>query len=393
MGQDGTDPEQDDSLLERASAAEICAYYDRVLHQRFRASGRVRFLPLTDHLGAGRPRSRVDGTETTVRAGRLVDATYLEGAIPATSPPPFEVADGARCIPIGDLARMDRTARDFVVIGTGKTGQDACLWLLANGVPRDRIRWVRPRDPWLLPRLSAQPGPGLEATMGFYGHTIEAAATSASVADLYTRLEAAGVLVRIDPTVTPTCYGGALISARELGLLRSIDNVVRLGHARRIGTDRIELDEGTIPTGHDTLHIHCAARGVASPAPRPVFDGDRITLQNLRFGLLPLSAAIIGFVEATRSDADEKNALCQPFRYSGGPADFMQQRLADLENAARWRGAPDLLAWMDGTRLSMSAGLSRRQDEPGLAASVARIRTHAAAAIANLQRLLADAAA
>jgi hypothetical protein len=89
MGNDEADPEQDERLYENAFAAEICAYYDWALHQRFLASGRVRFRPSVEHLGIGVPRSRVDGAETTLRHTKLVDATYIEGSIPATTPAPF----------------------------------------------------------------------------------------------------------------------------------------------------------------------------------------------------------------------------------------------------------------------------------------------------------------
>jgi hypothetical protein len=207
------------------------------------------------------------------------------------------------------------------VFGARKTGQDACLWLLANGVAQDLIRWVRPRDPRIQTRLRAQPGPGLEKTIEICSRAIEAAAISASVEELYGRLENAGVLVRIDPEVEPTCYAGAVISDRKLQQLRKIQDVVRLGWVHRIDANRITLDDGEIETSPDTLHIHCATQALGSPNVTEVFDGNRITLQNLRCGLLRLSAAIIGFVEATRTNEREKNAPCHPFRYTGVAGD------------------------------------------------------------------------
>ena len=77
---------------------------------------------------------------------------------------------------------------------------------------------------------------------------------------------------------------------------------MRLGHVRRIERDAIVLDEGTVPTSPDMLHVHCAARGL-NPAPAvPIFAADRITLQPIRPGLIPFNAALVGFVEATRDD-------------------------------------------------------------------------------------------
>src|SRR5205823_8046344 len=39
-------------FYERATAAEICAYFARVLEEHFIASGRVRFLGMTDYRGS-----------------------------------------------------------------------------------------------------------------------------------------------------------------------------------------------------------------------------------------------------------------------------------------------------------------------------------------------------
>jgi len=44
----------------------------------------------------------------------------------------FAVAEGVRCIPVGELPRLAPPAPErFVIIGGGKTALDACIWLLA----------------------------------------------------------------------------------------------------------------------------------------------------------------------------------------------------------------------------------------------------------------------
>ena len=68
---------------------------------------------------------------------RVVDATYLSPTIPATTPPPFGVADGARVVPVHELARRWSSApSEYVIVGAGKTATDAIVWLLRNGVDR-----------------------------------------------------------------------------------------------------------------------------------------------------------------------------------------------------------------------------------------------------------------
>jgi hypothetical protein len=52
---------------ERASAAEICEYYARVLKERLLDSGRVSFYPNWDYLGDGRFISHVSGQQFHVR--------------------------------------------------------------------------------------------------------------------------------------------------------------------------------------------------------------------------------------------------------------------------------------------------------------------------------------
>jgi cation diffusion facilitator CzcD-associated flavoprotein CzcO len=80
-------------LYQRATAAEICDYYQRVLEDLL-ASGQVRFFGMADCAREGpdgcRFVSRLTGEATTVRVRRrVVDARYLETSIPATHTPSF----------------------------------------------------------------------------------------------------------------------------------------------------------------------------------------------------------------------------------------------------------------------------------------------------------------
>src|SRR5262245_35288257 len=61
-------------LHERATAAEICAYFTHVL-ERMTASGKVTFYPHCEYLGDRRFVSRLSGASYAVAAGcRIVDA-------------------------------------------------------------------------------------------------------------------------------------------------------------------------------------------------------------------------------------------------------------------------------------------------------------------------------
>jgi hypothetical protein len=267
----------------RSSSGEICDYFGRVLDETLLPSGRVRFFGMCDYLGEKRGEhlfvSRLTGDESRLRVRRrVVDATYLETPIPATHVPSFDIDPDARFIPVNDLVTMSEPARGYTVIGAGKTAMDACGWLLDNGVEPDAIRWIRPRDAWMLDRAHAQPLDLVTAIIEDVAAQLEAAAEAESVGDLFARLEANGHLIRLDKRVEPTMYRCATVSASELEQLRSIENVVRQGRVRAIGTDEIVLEAGTIPTDVAQVHVDCTAAGLRVSPGRPIFEDDRITL-------------------------------------------------------------------------------------------------------------------
>ena len=105
---------------ELAGADEIRAYYARVMQNHFLPTGRVRYFPCCEYVGEQQFVSRLSGTLTKVNVQRkVVDTIYGEGSIPATSAPPFEVAQGVRCVPAGDIVHVADGAERFVIIGAG----------------------------------------------------------------------------------------------------------------------------------------------------------------------------------------------------------------------------------------------------------------------------------
>lgn len=179
-------------------------------------SGQVQYFPACEYTEAGEARSLVSGERIDVRPETVVDATYSKVSVPSMKPPAYEVADGAWCVPPNDLTGLERAPAAYVVIGAGKTGMDVCLWLLENGVQPSDIRWVRPRDPWLLDRVNVQPGPEFaDGTLGWVAAKREVAAQATSIDDLFERLETEGCLMRLDPEVRPTMYRCATVTRAE----------------------------------------------------------------------------------------------------------------------------------------------------------------------------------
>ena len=348
---------------ERTRGSEIRAYYARVMEKRLIASGRVRFFPNCEYVGKHRFVSRLSGATSDVKVRRkLVDANYLSPSIPALTPAPFNVGDGASAIPVHRLVDVVEKPDRYVIVGAGKTALDACVWLLRNGVDPGDIQWVKPREAWLQNRGYTQPGELVGTLLEGISLQMEAAAQASSIDDLIDRLEAAAQMRRVDRSVRPTMYKGATIGDWEIELLRRIEDVVRLGYVRSIERDRILLERGSVATSRRNLHVHCAA-GVRYPPALPIFAADRITLQPVRMGLIPFNAALVGFVEAHRGDDAEKNRLCPTNPFTNTPLDWARATLIQMGADRAWSKEPDLQAWLERSRLNPIRGLRAHADE------------------------------
>ena len=352
-------------LYSMASGAEVLAHFEQVMQQRFLPTGRVRWLPMTDCQagpeGTHRVVSLVGGQVRAVQVRRkVVDGTHARTEVPATRAPKYTVAPGVNCIPINDLASLSRPYARYTVVGSGKTGIDACLWLLEHGVEASRIRWIIPRDAWYLDRANFQPGlENFERNMGYSLAQFGAIAEAATPADLFARLEAKGALLRLDPRIEPTTYRCGTVSRDELDLLRGIADVVRLGRLQAAEPTRIVLEKGALPADPDTLYVDCSASAIQPLPGLPVFDGARINLFMVRFCQPLFSAALIAFVESHVEDEAERNALCSVVPSPELPRDWMRMWAVSLANASRWRQHPALNAWLTKCRLNGQAVMAR----------------------------------
>lgn len=385
------------SLLEQASGTEVLAYYDQLMRHRFLPSGRVTWLSQTDWRD-GVATTRITGARTRLSARKkLVDATYADTRLPVTDPPSFALASEARCIPPHALPNLTDAGDGFVIIGAGKTAMDSVVWLLERGVAPGKITWVRPRDPWLLRRENLQPiFDFFEPTIGAMARELEEARDAASLDDLFRRLEAANLLARIDRAVTPTMYRCAIVSAPELELLRSVKDVVRLGHVQAIEPGRIVLDGGTVATSPDRIHVNCTADGIPRRPGRPVFQGDRILLQYVRRCSPCFSAAFIAHLEASLATDAEKNALTRPVPAPDEPIDWLRMHLEDAANRRGWLQSPDLQAWLAGSRLDRFTGMiarASREPTPERMAILQRYREAAGPGLARMAELMTEAKA
>lgn len=378
-------------LYELASGAEVCAHFDEAMTRVFLPTGRVRYFPMSEYVGEGRFVSRIDGRDRhAVARRRIVDARYVEGTVPATASPRFAVEDGVRCIPAGELARLETPAERFTVIGAGKTALDTLVWLLGQGVHPGAITWIKPREGWWPNRRFLQPYELLPDQYAANADQLETFAQASSISEVFARLEELEILLRVDRDAPAEMFHGAIVSDAEVAQLRRIEDVVRLGRVRAIGRDRIDLDEGSIATTPGTLHVHCTASGFARPPLRSIFEPGRITIQPMFWGTVSMQYALIGVVEALLPDDTARNALCRPIHLWDRNRDYLVAYLALMASTRARAAYPDVAQWARTTRLYPFADLSRHADDPRVGAARERSRAHAAAAFENLTRLVSS---
>lgn len=339
-------------LNELASGAEVLAYYDELMREYFLPSGRVHYFPKCEYLGDGLIRSILTGQTFTVEVNKTVDSTYYKTSIPATHTPGFPVDDSVHFMPPNTLPKLQQVIQNVTIIGGGKTGIDTCLWLLERGVPADNIRWIMPRDAWLLDRKNTQP------TKEFFGDTIgaqaaqmEAIANSCSIEDMFLKLEQCGYFLRLDEGVLPKMFHGATMSKLEVEALRSIKQVVRLGRVSSVEETKIVLEQGEIPLMNNEIVVDCTASAITNLDICQVFNENVITLQTVRSYQPVFSASFIAHIELTYDDIKKKNNLCRVVPLPNHDYEWVELTYRNMMNQFFWSKEPGLKKWLQNNRL------------------------------------------
>ena len=342
-------------LHELATADEVLTYFDQVMRRTFLPTGRVSYFPMSNHdgpvEGGERFTSLVSGrtTDVVVRR-RVVDATYMNVTVPSTTTPRYAVAAGVRVIPPNDLVSLAARPEHVTVVGSGKTGIDAVLWLLQHGVDPADLTWVVPRDAWLFDRARIQPGPPSGAMGSSLPAGLEVPPGTSAVDLLIAGIEASGLVMRLSSEVTPTAFRCATVTRAELEQLRRVDDVLRHGRVTAIDVDRIEFGEVSVPAVPGTLYVDCTADGLEPRPTVPVFDGSRMTLQAIIPCQQVFSAALAAHVEASYDDDALKNELCAPCPHPSTHLDLPKYVLDVGTRMRRWSQDPALRDWISRAR-------------------------------------------
>ncbi len=390
-------------LYELATGPEVLSYFDQVMRRQLLPSGKVDYRPMCEYAGRMGDDGQIEHHLTELLTGKryrvvvrkkVVDTRLGNVAVPSTHPVEFGVEPGVACVPLNGLPGLDRVYPGYVVVGAGKTGVDACLWLLEHGIAPESIHWIVPRDAWLQDRANVQPGDDfLQRTFGSFVIQMETVLQADSVQDLLLRLESAGQLLRLDPKIMPTMYRCATVSQDELAQLRRIPHVVRLGRVKHIESDRIVLDHGVVPASPDWLYVHCSAVPFQSKGPEPIFQPQRIAPQLVRNCQPMFSAAMIAFVESLGDkeglDDAAKNRLCQVVPLPERPIDWVRSQAVVMVNQYHWSQHEGIRCWLEASRLDGFAGRLRRlgKTDPAIQALGLRFKAVAFAAADKLHTL------
>lgn len=314
-----------------ASLPEIVNYYREAM-QRFEATGRVRFLSMSNH---------DDGIVTSIlnpdrqirveARRRVVDGTYHNVQVPSIVKPAYRVDDDVELIPPNGLARLTDAHEHYVVVGAGKTGIDAALFLMNRGVDPDSITWIMPNDSWFWDRGKLPPPTSMTELVGM----LQVAADLDTPDAMFAALDERGIVFRLDPDVRPTKWKCATVSRDELPQLRRISDVVRLGRVEQLSRGSVALVHGRRDVPENSLFIDCTADGLSTKDPRPIFTAGSITLQSVFMCQQVFSAALIGRLETARMTDAERNRLAVPVPHPALVEDLPRALLASGQNMVR----------------------------------------------------------
>ena len=239
----------------------------------------------------------------------------------------------------------------------------------------------------MLNRAVIQPSP--EIYLGMVATMMEAAASADSLDTLFLALEDAGIMLRVDRTVTPTMAKAPTLGTWELELLRSVTHVVRLGHLLAVRPGRLELTDGVVGVAADAVVVNCAADGLKNPPLVPIWQRSAMTLQPVRAGFPCFGAALAGYVEGTRRTSSDqaKNAIAAPSPLGNSLMQWAVMNVHGLRNSAAFNAEPDVRDWANRVSLNASRVPPDHPSSPELSAAQERLQAAVGPGVTRLGQL------
>ena len=143
----------------RASKKEIVKYYGDFVKEKIAAKNLIYYPNCVYDFEKGYSFSSLDETfsyEVKVRE-KVVNGVLGECVVPSQNPVKFPVDDGVIVMTPNELykayndSKLQKWNKKYVVMGGGKTGMDAIVYLLNTMWVKPRnIHWIIPHDGWFL---------------------------------------------------------------------------------------------------------------------------------------------------------------------------------------------------------------------------------------------------
>lgn len=230
---------------------------------------------------------------------KIVDGTHNEEYVPSTNRPAFPVDEAVNIIPIRGLSDLTFPWKKYVIIGCGKTGIDAILYLLGLDVDPDRITWIVSNDCWYYNKNVYNIEDLWDGMERRYFPILEAR----DINDVYKKYEEEGFMLRINKDIWPTKNRSGSISFQELQTIRRVKNVIREGRIIGIEAKFVKFKKRDLfMEMKETLFVDCISRSRKEVShglegsPFPIFDGKVINL-HLILQMPNLSAAALAALE------------------------------------------------------------------------------------------------
>lgn len=374
---------------------EIQHYFKAVMEEQFLPSGRVQYFPHCEYLGDYRFKSLKTGEVFTVDVQKkLVNATHLNTKVPSTHTPNFSRDEGVNFKPVNALPEELNQHDHFCIIGGGKTGMDAIIYLIENNISPERISWVISRDSWVIDRATTQNTETFfESCIGNQANQLEALVEATSMEDLFLRLEEKGVLMRIDKSHVPTQFHGATVSKKEVAYLQKVGTFIRKGRVKHITGSTLVMDRGEHHCPERTLFVDCSATPISKDLQNiPIFQDDVIVPQTVRSYQPAFSAAFVAYVELNYKGNKEKNRLCGVVPLPDRDTDWLTGLAATMRNQLTWGSDKTLRAWMTKNRLDGFSHLVRGVDKEDNAKMkiIHRMKNNGLPAMMKLQQFIQE---
>ena len=382
-----------------ASRTEILSYYREVL-QRYVEQGQVTFFPRHVYDFERCVANSIDSSETKAQSivfnspYKLVDARFTQNDLPIFVKPKFTYSNQhLNVIPVNDLPSS--SARHYVVVGGGKTGQDAVLYLQTERkVAVDDIMWIVPNDFWITARDPADER--MDTCTEFLSTAFSFATTALNSAsfmhETFRELERRGKVYRFSDEVLPSKFMNATLNRAEVSLIKQITNVNRKGRLAAIADDGTMTFVGgeteALPWDvQSTAFVHCSSgafnfSATAQETRPPVFSTDRITIQEVfQYPGFCFNGSLIAKLECDQgltlgakndmcelppvSSAKDENNLLGPSAGAIGPLHVGHSLAVSTRNAKKWY-THGLGPWLHKNRL-FSLAMNKYNTEEGQA--------------------------